>query len=48
MVAGVAYMMGKDGSYSKQTTSSDGKVVYQSVPPPQGATIKTLPPNACW
>ena len=43
MVAGIAYMMGKDGSYSKQTTSSDGKVVYQSVPPPQGATIKTLP-----
>ena len=43
MVAGVAYMMGKDGSYSKQTTSSDGKVVYQSVPPPAGASIKTLP-----
>ena len=43
MVAGVAYMMGKDGSYSKQTTSSDGKVVYQSVPPPSGASIKTLP-----
>ena len=43
MVAGVAYMMGKDGSYSKQTTSSDGKVVYQSVPPPQGAKITTLP-----
>jgi len=36
-------MMGKDGSYSKQTTSSDGKVVYQSVPPPAGASIKTLP-----
>ena len=43
MVAGVAYMMGKDGSYSKQTTSSEGKVVYQSVPPPQGAKITTLP-----
>jgi hypothetical protein len=43
MVAGISYMMAKDGSYSKQTTSSDGKVVYQSVPPPQGATIKTLP-----
>jgi hypothetical protein len=43
MVAGISYMMAKDGTYSKQTTSSDGKVVYQSVPPPQGATIKTLP-----
>jgi hypothetical protein len=43
MVAGMAYMMGKDGSYSKQTTSSEGKVVYQSVPPPQGAKITTLP-----
>ena len=41
MVAGVSYMMAKDGTYSKQTTSSDGKVVYQSVPPPQGASIKT-------
>jgi len=35
--------MSQDGSYSKKTTSSDGKVVYQSVPPPQGASIKTLP-----
>jgi hypothetical protein len=43
MVAGMAYMMSKDGSYSKQTTDSDGKVAYQSVPAPQGATIKTLP-----
>jgi len=43
MVAGISYMMAKDGTYSKQTTSSDGKVVYQSVPPPQGASIKTLP-----
>ena len=43
MVAGVSYMMAKDGTYSKQTTSSEGKVVYQSVPPPQGASIKTLP-----
>ena len=40
---GVTYMMSKDGSYSKKTTSSDGKEVYQSVPPPQGAGIKTLP-----
>ena len=43
MVVGVTYLMSKDGSYSKKTTSSDGKEVYQSVPPPQGATIKTLP-----
>jgi hypothetical protein len=43
MVAGVSYMMAKDGTYSKQTTSSEGKVVYQSVPPPTGATIKVLP-----
>ena len=35
--------MSKDGSYSKKTTSSEGKEVYQSVPPPQGASIKTLP-----
>ena len=35
--------MSKDGSYSKKTTSSDGKEVYQAVPAPQGATIKTLP-----
>jgi hypothetical protein len=43
MVAGVSYMMAKDGSYSKQTTSSEGKVVYQSVPPPTGASVKALP-----
>ena len=43
VVAGVSYLMAKDGSYSKKTTSSDGKEVYQSVPPPQGASIKTLP-----
>jgi hypothetical protein len=43
MVAGVSYMMAKDGSYSKQATSSEGKVVYQSVPPPTGASIKALP-----
>ena len=42
-VAGVSYLMAKDGSYSKQTTSSDGKVVYQSVPAPEGASLKTLP-----
>ena len=43
MVAGVSYLMSQDGSYSKKTTSSEGKEVYQSVPPPQGASIKTLP-----
>jgi hypothetical protein len=43
MVAGVAYLMSQDGSYSKKTTSNEGKVVYQSVPAPQGASVKTLP-----
>lgn len=43
MIAGVKYLMSSDGSYSKQTTTSDGKTAYQSVPAPQGATIATLP-----
>ena len=43
LVAGVTYLMAKDGSYSKKSTSSEGKVVYQSVPAPTGASIKTLP-----
>ena len=43
MIAGVKYLMSQDGSYSKQTTTSDGKTAYQSVPAPQGATIATLP-----
>jgi hypothetical protein len=43
MVAGISYLMAKDGTYSKQTTTSEGKVAYQSVPAPQGAGIKTLP-----
>ena len=43
MVAGLSYLMAKDGTYSKQTTTSEGKVAYQSVPAPQGASIKTLP-----
>jgi len=43
MVAGTAYLMSQDGSYSKKTTSSEGKEVYQSVPPPQGASLVTLP-----
>jgi len=42
MVAGVAYLMSKDGTYSKKTTDSSGTVQYQSVPPPTGASIKTL------
>lgn len=42
MVAGVAYLVSQDGSYSKQTTSSEGKVVYQSVPAPEGASVRTL------
>ncbi len=43
MVAGVTYLMSQDGSYSKKTTDSEGKAAYQSVPAPQGASIKTLP-----
>jgi hypothetical protein len=43
MVAGVAYLMAQDGSYSKKTTDSEGKTVYQSVPAPEGAQVKTLP-----
>ncbi len=43
MVAGVAYLMSQDGSYSKKTTDSEGKAAYQSVPAPEGAQIKTLP-----
>ena len=43
MIAGVKYLMSQDGSYSKQTTTSDGKTTYQAVPAPQGATITLLP-----
>ncbi len=43
VVAGVTYMMAKDGSYSKKTTDSQGNAAYQSVPAPEGAQIKTLP-----
>jgi hypothetical protein len=43
MVAGVTYLMSKDGSYSQKTTTSDGKTAYQSVPAPEGAQINTLP-----
>ncbi len=35
--------MSQDGSYCKQTTTSDGKTAYQAVPAPQGATMATLP-----
>jgi len=43
MVAGASYLVSQQGNYSKQTTNSEGKVVYQSVPAPQGATLVTLP-----
>jgi hypothetical protein len=43
LVAGVTYLMAKDGSYSKKTTTSSGTVTYQSVPAPTGVSIKTLP-----
>ncbi len=43
VLAGVKYLMSQDGSYAKQTTTSEGKTAYQSVPAPQGATITTLP-----
>lgn len=43
MIAGVKYLMSQDGSYSKQSTTSDGKMAYQSVPAPQGASITVLP-----
>jgi hypothetical protein len=35
VVVGTTYLMSKDGSYSKKTTSSDGKEVYESVPRPR-------------
>lgn len=43
MVAGVKYLVSQDGSYSKQTTTSDGRTAYQAVPAPQNATIAALP-----
>ena len=46
MVAGVAYLASQDGSYRKQTTSSQGQVVYQTVPAPEGAKLTTLPAPA--
>jgi hypothetical protein len=42
-VAGVTYLMTKEGNYAKKTTTSAGSVAYQSVPAPQGAAIATLP-----
>ena len=41
-VAAMTYMM-SEGSYYKQTTSSQGQVVYETVPAPQGASLTTLP-----
>ena len=43
MIAGVKYLVSQDGSYCKQTTTSDGKTAYQAVPAPQGAAMATLP-----
>ena len=43
MILGVKYLVSQDGSYCKQTTTSDGKTMYQAVPAPQGATMPTLP-----
>jgi Family of unknown function (DUF6515) len=43
VVAGVTYLVSQQGSYQKQTTSSEGKTVYQAVPAPEGAQLKTLP-----
>ena len=41
-VAGTTYLVTQQGSYSKQTTSSSGTVVYQTVPAPEGARMQTL------
>ena len=43
MIAGVKYLVSQDGSYCKQTTTSNGTTAYQAVPAPQGAAIATLP-----
>jgi hypothetical protein len=43
MVAGVSYLVSKEGSYAKASTTSDGKTAYQSVPAPQGAELHVLP-----
>ena len=43
MIAGIKYLVSQDGSYCKQTTTSDGKTAYQAVPAPQGAAMATLP-----
>jgi Family of unknown function (DUF6515) len=43
MVAGVSYLVSQQGSYSKQTTTSEGTVAYQTVPAPVGAALRTLP-----
>ena len=43
MVAGVSYLVSKEGSYAKASATSDGKTAYQSVPAPQGAELQVLP-----
>ena len=43
VIAGITYLVSQDGSYCKQTKTSDGKTGYQSVPAPQGATMAVLP-----
>ena len=43
IIAGVTYLVSQDGSYCKQTTTSDGKTAYQAVPAPQGAAMAVLP-----
>ncbi len=43
VIADVKYLVSQDGSYCKQTTTSDGKTTYQAVPAPQGAAMATLP-----
>jgi hypothetical protein len=44
-VASVTYLM-SEGSYSKQTTDSQGTVVYQTVPAPPGAKVVLGPDRA--
>ena len=43
MILGVKYLVSQDGSYCRQTTTSNGTTAYQAVPAPQGAVMATLP-----
>ena len=43
VIAGITYLVSQDGSYCKQSKTSDGKTAYQAVPAPQGATMAVLP-----